>query len=295
MTKKVKTIGLFILFSFVLACIMVSAFANRGVNSFLIVSISALIAGLLLGKKQDLGRFEKIFWLNSLILILAGIFYTRLYLFPELVNYIGITEMFIMALFSSFVGITVRQYFTYQWQFGIALMIFWISIMAFCGYIFLPYLYFNVYLVKRIQQPLSAFELTVLPQLTSQKYEPKGKVTLLEFWNTHCGVCIKQFKDIEKLHQKFKENSNVEILTINTQDTESPIEIKQFLAERNYKLKFVIDNNNLLSKRLNINTFPWCYLIDKQGNIRLIHRGYMGKDEQLAWNMEREINALLKE
>jgi thiol-disulfide isomerase/thioredoxin len=295
MTKKIKTISLFLMFSLVLAYIMVSSFVDRGINAFLIVSISALIAGLLMGSQQSLGTLEKTIWLNLFNLILAGILYTRLYLFPERVNYVGMTEMFISTLLSSFLGIIIRQYLFKRKLLSLAIMSTWTVIMILCAYLLLPNLYFNVYLVKRVQQPLSSFELIVLPQLTKQNYEPKGKVTLLEFWNTHCGACIKQFKDLEKLHQKFKENSDVEILTVNTQDTESPTEVKQFLQERNYQLKFVIDNDNKLSKQLNINTFPWCYLIDKQGNIRLIHRGYMGKDEQLAWNMEREINALLKE
>lgn len=42
-----------------------------------------------------------------------------------------------------------------------------------------------------------------------------GKVLILDFWTTSCGVCFKKFAELEEVHKKYCTNPNVKVLAVN--------------------------------------------------------------------------------
>ncbi|MDX2306476.1 MAG: TlpA disulfide reductase family protein [Microscillaceae bacterium] len=123
----------------------------------------------------------------------------------------------------------------------------------------------------------------------------KGKVLLMDFWNTWCGACYQKFPELNQIHQNFALDSTVCILAVNTAQYDSLAYIKKFTQKYSYEFMTVLDVESRLSKLLGVEVVPMTFLVDKKGYVRLIHFGYGGKDEQYAKNFINEINKLLTE
>ena len=67
--------------------------------------------------------------------------------------------------------------------------------------------------------------------------ELKGKVVLLDFWDTHCGPCIKMMPHMEKLYSKYKSNPDVVFFIVNA-GWQSIDEAKDFVSKNDYDLPF---------------------------------------------------------
>jgi thiol-disulfide isomerase/thioredoxin len=106
----------------------------------------------------------------------------------------------------------------------------------------------------------------------------KGNYLVLDFWSTTCGVCYKAFPDVQKLYDKYKDNSGVEILAVHcrydrdddTIDTGSKI-----LLERGYTfpcLSMNVEDPVLIE--VGVQVFPTLLIFDPDG--KLVFRGNIG-------------------
>lgn len=97
----------------------------------------------------------------------------------------------------------------------------------------------------------------------------KGKVVLLDFWYTKCGPCLQLFPLMKKLMNKYKNDTTVVFLYINSNETERPRHqaVKEFLASNNYSFETLIDDDDSVSQRYGIKGFPTKIVINKSGNI----------------------------
>ena len=104
----------------------------------------------------------------------------------------------------------------------------------------------------------------------------KGKIILLDFWDTHCGPCIQLMPHMEKLYMKYKDNPDVVIFIVNA-GWQSIDEAKSFVSKHNYELPFAYMTKQE-SRKLKVREIPKTIIIDKQFNYRLQHVGYDGYD-----------------
>jgi thiol-disulfide isomerase/thioredoxin len=92
----------------------------------------------------------------------------------------------------------------------------------------------------------------------------KGKIVFLNFWTTWCYACRIEMPDMEKLHQKFK-NENLKMVTINLQESAS--QVKQFFKD--FKLTFtaLLDSDGEVGAHFMITAIPTTFILDKEGII----------------------------
>lgn len=98
--------------------------------------------------------------------------------------------------------------------------------------------------------------------------ELKGEVVLVNFWASWCGPCRAELPKLEELHQKYKD-MGVTILGINIDEN---LELSQRLlkdVEVNFPILYDFDNK--VSKPYDISAMPSTFIIDKSGNLSLIH------------------------
>ncbi len=117
----------------------------------------------------------------------------------------------------------------------------------------------------------------------------KGQVVMLNFWASWCGPCRQEMPLLDQMHKRYSSlgftliGVNVEA---NTKDAE------RWLAETPVSFPVVFDKDSAVSKRYDVNAMPSTVFIDRQGNVRYLHRGYKPGDESEYLN---QIRALLKE
>lgn len=110
----------------------------------------------------------------------------------------------------------------------------------------------------------------------------KGKVVVLNFWNTGCGPCIKEMPQLNKLVEKFSTNDKVVFLAVTEDKTEK---LRSFFKKRQFNYT-VVNNAAEANERYDINSLPVHIVIDKNG--RIIHRS-TGAREDIDTYLEKQI------
>jgi peroxiredoxin len=117
-----------------------------------------------------------------------------------------------------------------------------------------------------------------------------GKIVILDFWATWCAPCKASTKELEKLHEKYKERGVV-IMGISMDTGKSAAEqVKVFAGKNGLTYKMLMDDGRM-SKDYAIRNVPAMFILDKQQKIIKIYPGYLpGLDTMI----EKELDALLK-
>lgn len=94
----------------------------------------------------------------------------------------------------------------------------------------------------------------------------RGQVTVLDFWATWCGPCL---RSMPKLEQLARSRSDVAVLAINTDD---PAAARALFAKSNYTMTLLFDEGEV-STRYGASTIPYTVILDRDGVIRHVVRG----------------------
>jgi len=117
-----------------------------------------------------------------------------------------------------------------------------------------------------------------------------GKVVILDFWATWCAPCRASTRELEKLHEKYKDR-DVVILGISIDEGKSVAErVKEFTGKNGLTYRMLVDDGRI-SKAFAIRNIPAMFILDKQQRIIKIYPGYF---QGLSSIVEKELEDLLK-
>ena len=117
----------------------------------------------------------------------------------------------------------------------------------------------------------------------------KGQVVYLDFWASWCKPCVASFPKLEALQQKYG-NHGFTVLAINLDENKA--NALAFLQKHPVTYPVLYDKDAKVAESYQVAAMPSSYFIDKKGNIRLSHRGFVPGDEV---KIEKAIQFLLKE
>jgi len=119
--------------------------------------------------------------------------------------------------------------------------------------------------------------------------ELRGQVVLVNFWATWCGPCREEMPHLDTLYQKYRKSGFV-LLGVNVDD--DPKIALATAAKLNVSFPVLFDTDKKVSKLYDLNTMPSTVVIDRDGKMRFLHRGYRTGTEA---DYEQQIRGLLKE
>ena len=119
--------------------------------------------------------------------------------------------------------------------------------------------------------------------------ELRGQVVLVNFWATWCGPCREEMPRLETLYEKYHKSGFV-LLGVNVDD--DPRTALATAAKLNVSFPVLLDTDKHVSKLYDLSTMPSTVVIDRDGKVRYLHRGYRDGDEA---EYEQTIRGLLKE
>ena len=119
--------------------------------------------------------------------------------------------------------------------------------------------------------------------------EQRGDVVMLNFWATWCGPCRQEMPLLEKLNQKYKD-LGFTLLGVNVEaDTSN---MTRYLKDVPVTFPILSDGANSVAKLYGVDGMPSTVIIDRNGTVRFIHRGYKPGYEQ---KYDQEIKQLVME
>jgi peroxiredoxin len=119
--------------------------------------------------------------------------------------------------------------------------------------------------------------------------EQRGQVVLVNFWATWCGPCRQEIPHLNRLHEKYRA-SGFQVLGINIDDdARAAVELATRLG---IKFPVLLDTDKKASRLYDMSAMPATVVIDRDGRVRYVHRGYRDGFEK---TYEQQIRELLKE
>jgi len=119
--------------------------------------------------------------------------------------------------------------------------------------------------------------------------EYRGQVVLLNFWASWCGPCRQEMPLLDKIHQRY-EDAGFAVLAVNVEGKAAPA--RALASETKVSYPVLIDEDQLVSQLYDLQAMPSSVLIDRDGVVRYIHRGYQPGDEDKYLKL---VKALIRE
>ena len=119
--------------------------------------------------------------------------------------------------------------------------------------------------------------------------EQRGQVVLVNFWATWCGPCRQELPHLNSLYDKYRSSGFV-LLGVNIDD--DPRLATALAAKLGLRFPVLLDNDKKVSRVYDMSAMPATLLIDRDGRVRYIHRGYRDGVEK---TYEEQVRILLKE
>jgi thiol-disulfide isomerase/thioredoxin len=116
--------------------------------------------------------------------------------------------------------------------------------------------------------------------------EMTGNVVLINFWASWCGPCREEMPLLNDLHKKY-EPLGFTVLGVNVE--EDARNARGFLKNFPVDFPVVLDSKNQVSKKYNVIAMPTTVVVDRDGNMRFLHKGYKPGDEEKYRKMVKKL------
>jgi thiol-disulfide isomerase/thioredoxin len=142
---------------------------------------------------------------------------------------------------------------------------------------------------EQIQGPAPDFALKSNSGSNLRLSELRGEVVMINFWASWCGPCRQEMPLLNEIHQRYKP-LGFTVLGVNVEEDSN--QAKDLLKQIPVSFPILFDNDSTVSKLYEVSAMPSTVLIDRDGNMRYLHRGYKpGYEQEYA----QQVRALVRE
>lgn len=106
--------------------------------------------------------------------------------------------------------------------------------------------------------------------------ELRGQVVLINFWASWCGPCRQEMPILQKIHQRY-ERLGFTVLGVNVDEV--PEKARKIADRLALDFPLLLDTQQSVSEAYDVNAMPYTVLVDRDGQVRYVHRGYKPGDE----------------
>src|SRR3982751_2378772 len=118
--------------------------------------------------------------------------------------------------------------------------------------------------------------------------EQRGRVVMVNFWATWCAPCRQEMPHLNRLYDKYR-GAGFVLLGVNVDEDNS--KAAEVVAKLGVTFPILLDTEKNVSKLYDVSTMPSTMIIDREGKVRYVHRGYLAGYEN---EYEKQIRELLK-
>jgi peroxiredoxin len=111
----------------------------------------------------------------------------------------------------------------------------------------------------------------------------RGKIVMVNFWETTCSACAGEMPDIQAIFDTWS-SDNLEILAVNHGEREAFVQ--SFIDSKGLTFPVLVDSDQAISNVYQVSTIPTTFFIDADGIIKRIKSG--------RFTSQSEIETILK-
>lgn len=119
--------------------------------------------------------------------------------------------------------------------------------------------------------------------------EQRGQVVMINFWASWCGPCRQEMPHLQAIHEEYVDYGFT-LLGVNVDEKSELAE--RFLAQVPVSFPVLFDPTSSVSQLYQVDAMPTTVLIDRDGNLRHVHRAYRPGFEDMY---REQIKALVLE
>jgi len=119
--------------------------------------------------------------------------------------------------------------------------------------------------------------------------EQRGRVVMINFWATWCGPCRVEMPHLARLYEKYRD-SGFTVLAVNID--EDPHKAASLAKQLGMQFPVLLDTEKKVSRLYDLSTMPSSVLVDRDGRVRYVTRGYRDGYEN---TYDKQIRELLRE
>ena len=137
-----------------------------------------------------------------------------------------------------------------------------------------------------VSGPAPNFTLKSMSGKNMKLSEMTGNVVLINFWASWCGPCRQEMPLLNDLHNKY-EPLGFTVLGVNVEEQSEAA--RGFINDYPVDFPVLLDSKNQVSKLYNVVAMPTTVVVDRDGNMRFLHKGYKPGDEEEYRNMVKKL------
>jgi thiol-disulfide isomerase/thioredoxin len=137
-----------------------------------------------------------------------------------------------------------------------------------------------------VSGPAPDFTLKSLAGKNLKLSEMRGNVVLINFWASWCGPCRQEMPLLNNLHNKY---APLGFTVIGVNVEEKTENARGFIKDTPVDFPILLDNRNQVSKLYKVVAMPTTVVVDRDGNMRFLHHGYVPGDELEYRKMVKEL------
>ena len=114
----------------------------------------------------------------------------------------------------------------------------------------------------------------------------EGKIVVLDFWTTSCGICFKKFPQVQSLYDKYKDNSKVAFYAVNAPiERDNKDQLFNLLREKGYTFPVLLSCDST-SSYMKVRAYPTVLILGTTGDV-----AYRGRIEVAGKKIAKMLKA----